>query len=35
MVDILKAVTKDDNVPVSELEGAPNFLMFVAGSEII
>ncbi|CCQ94620.1 Lipoprotein [[Clostridium] ultunense Esp] len=34
MVDILKAVTKDDNVPVSELEGAPNFLMFVAGSEI-
>ncbi|MCF6465246.1 DUF3798 domain-containing protein [Clostridium sp. Cult2] len=34
MVEILKAVTKDDNVPVSELEGSPNFLMFVAGSEI-
>jgi hypothetical protein len=34
MVDILKVVTKDDNVPVSELDGTPNFLMFVAGSEI-
>ena len=34
MVEILKIVSKDDNVPVSELENAPNFLMFVTSSQI-
>lgn len=34
MTEILKEVTKDDSVLVNELEGNPNFLMFVAGSQI-
>ncbi len=34
VIEILKVVCKDDNVPVSELEDAPNFLMFVTGSKI-
>lgn len=34
MINILKEVTGDDNIIVNELEGNPNFLMFVATSEI-
>lgn len=34
MIDILKIAAKDDNVQVNELEEAPNFLMFVTGSQI-
>ncbi len=34
MIKVLKEVTKDDDLIVNELEGNPNFLMFVASSEI-
>ncbi len=33
-VNLLKEVTGDDNIAVSELEDHPNFLLFVASSEI-
>ncbi len=34
MVKILKEVAKDDDLIVNELEGNPNFLMFIVSSEI-
>lgn len=34
IIEILKTVTNDPNISVNELEGAPNFLMFVTESQI-